>query len=88
MTQLTQDSVVLVPVFRIGLSLHPILPCHVVLDFGLSRIDLSLSMLKLSEVHCLNAFTGKSHILGIRKSEGTRDEFLHHGFLSRKPFLS
>jgi hypothetical protein len=28
-------------------------------------------MLELSELHLLNAFTGKSHILGIRKSEGT-----------------
>ena len=88
MTELSHDSVSLVPVVRILLSLNPIPPCHVVFDFGLSRIDLSLSMLKLSEVHGLNAFTGKSHILGIRKSEGTRDEFLHHGCLSRKPFLS
>ena len=88
MSELSHDSVTLVPVVRIVLSLYPILPCHVVFDFGLSRIDLSLSMLKLSEVHCLNAFTGKSHILRFRKSEGARDEFLHHGLLSRKPFLS
>ena len=88
MTELSHDSVTLVPVVRIVLSLHPILPCHVVFDFGLSRIDLSLSMLKLSEVHGLNAFTGKSHILRFRKSEGTRDEFLQHGFLSRESFLS
>ena len=88
MTQLTLDSVVLVPVVRIRLSLHPLLPCRVVFDFGLSRIDLSLSMLELSEVQCLNAFTGKSHILGIRKSEGTRDHVIHHGLLSRESFLS
>ena len=71
MTQLTLDSVVLVPVVCIRLSFHPLLPCRVVFDFCLSRIDLSLSMLELSEVHLFNAFTGKSHILGIRKSEGT-----------------
>ena len=58
MTQLTLDSVVLVPVVRSRLSLHPVLPCRIVFDFGLSRIDLSLHMLELSEVHVLNAFTG------------------------------
>jgi hypothetical protein len=69
-TELSHDSVTLVPVVRIRLSLQSILPCHDVFDFRVSRIDLSLSMLKLSEVHVLNAFTGKSHILGVRKSEG------------------
>ena len=71
MTELSHDSVSLVPVVRILLSLDPIPPCHVVFDFGLSRIDLPLGVLELSELHVLNAFTGKSHILRIRKSEGT-----------------
>ena len=69
MTQLTLDSVVLVPVVRIRLSLHPLLPCRVVFDFGPSRIDLTLHMLKLSEVHVLNTCSAKSHILGVKKSE-------------------
>ena len=87
MTQLTLDSVVLVVVVRIRLSLHPLLPCRVVFDFGLSRIDLTLHMLKLSEVHVLNTASAKSHILGVRKSEGARDQFFHHGLLSREPLL-
>ena len=87
MTELSHDSVSLVPVVRIRLSLHPVLPSHDVFAFGLSRIELSLSMLELFEVHSLNAFTDESHILGVRKSEGARDEFLHHGFLSREPLL-
>ena len=87
MTQLTLESVVLVPVVRIRLSLHPLLPCRVVFAFGLSRIDLSLHMLELLEVHVVNTISAKSHILGIRKSECTRDQFLHHGLLSREPLL-
>ena len=39
MTQLTLDSVVLVPVVCIRLSLHPLLPCRVVFDFGLSVVE-------------------------------------------------
>ena len=88
MTELSHDSVTLVPVVRIRLSLHPVLPRHVVFDFGLSCLDLFLSMLDLLEVHILNAFTGKSHILGVGKSESFRDESLYHGLLSLKPFLS
>ena len=87
MTQLTLESVELVPVVCTRLSLHPLLPCRVVFDLGPSRIDLSLSMLELLEVHVLNTFSAKSHILGVRKSEGARDEFLHHGLLSREPLL-
>ena len=71
MTELSHDSVVLVPVVRVGLSLHPVLPCHVMFAFGLSRIDLPLGVLELFEMHVLNTFTGESHILNIRKSEGS-----------------
>ena len=88
MAQLTLDSVVLVPVISIRLSLHPFLSGHDVLCLALSRIDLSLGMFELSELHVFNTFTGKSHILRFRKSEGARDEFLHHGFLSRESVLS
>ena len=88
MTQLTLDSVVLVPVVCIRLSLHPFPPCREVFDLGLSRIELSLSMLELLEVHVLNTVSAKSHILGVRKSECTRDQFIHHGLLSRESLLS
>ena len=67
MTQLTLDSVVLVPAVCIRLSLHPFPSCREVFDLGLSRIELSLSMLQLLEVHVLNTVSAKSHILGVRK---------------------
>ena len=67
MTQLTPDSVVLVPVVRVLLSLQPLPPCRVVFDLGLSRVELSLSMLELLEVHALNTVSAKSHILRHQK---------------------
>ena len=88
MTQLTLDSVVLVPVVCIRLSLHPLLPCRVVFDLGLSRIELSLSMLELLEVHVLNTVSAKSQILGVRKSECARDQLIPHGLLSCESLLS
>ncbi len=67
MTQITLDSVVLVPVVCIRLSLHPFPPCRKVFDLGLSRIELSLSILELLEVHVLNTISAKSHILRHQK---------------------